>query len=129
MTQVYEPYNRWEDYHAGMYKLDVTDKDKYVINALSMLSDTELFYLTCKEIKQNWKIATDVNLTNKGQNRRAWLGAAACCYKYGTPEFLTRIAWGLLNRNVQDAANEVAEQIIREYELNHTNHAKTLFDI
>ena len=117
MEQIYIEYQKWEDYLSGMYNdNDVIDKDKKVINAINLLSNPNEFYEVCQLIMNNWKNATDVNLSNKNQNRKAWLGAAACNYKYKVPEYLTRIAWGLLNKNVQDKANKIAEKIILEYE-------------
>lgn len=128
MKQIFEHYERWEDYKAGMFcVLDVRDKDKKVIAAIGLLSNDVLFYQTLIEVTNNWVTATGVNLTNKGQNRRAWLGAAACMYKHNTPEYLTRIAWNLLNKEVQDSANLIAEKIIYEFE-NKLSDAKTLFE-
>lgn len=117
MKQIYEHYEKWEDYQAGMYAItDVIDKDKKVIGAIELLSNSTDFYAVMKLILLEWKHATNVNLTNRGQNRRAWLGAAACMYKHKTPEYLTRIAWNLLNKDIQDKANAIADKIILEYE-------------
>lgn len=127
MKQIFEHYTKWEDFQAGMYQTDnIKDKDQKVIDAIKLLSDSNAFYNALKQILITWKIASDVNMTNKQQNRRAWLGAAACMFVCNTPECLTRIAWGLLNKEVQDKANAVAEKIILEYENNNTNE-KTLF--
>jgi hypothetical protein len=131
MKQIYEQYQKWEDYNAGMYALnDVRDKDILVFNAVSLLSNPNLFYETMQKLIIDWKVSTDVNLSNKNQNRRAWLGAAACMYKYKVPEYLTRVAWGLLNKEVQDTANNIANKIILEYERQnnglHKNMGKPL---
>jgi hypothetical protein len=131
MKQIYEEYQKWEDYNAGMYALnDVRDKDILVFNAVSLLSNPNLFYETMQKLIIDWKVSTDVNLSNKNQNRRAWLGAAACMYKYKVPEYLTRVAWGLLNKEVQDTANNIANKIILEYERQnnglHKNMGKPL---
>ena len=117
MEQIYIEYEKWEDYLCGMYNSnDVFDKDKKVIESINLLSNTNDFYETCQTILIEWKNASDVNLSNRNQNRKAWLGAAACMYKCKAPEYLTRIAWGLLNKDVQDKANKIAEKIIQEYE-------------
>lgn len=127
MKQVFAHYEKWEDFQAGMYSLsDILDKDKKVIGAINLLSSENDFYNASKEVLKKWKISVDVNFTNKGQNRRAWLGAAACMFIHNTPEYLTRIAWNLLNKDVQDRANLIAEKIIMEYE-NEKNNVKTLF--
>lgn len=127
MKQVYEHYEKWEDYRAGMFALsDILDKDKKVIGAINILSDPAEFYNVLQKVLSEWPTASAVNLTNRGQNRRAWLGAAACMYRHKTPEYLTRIAWNLLNKDIQDAANRTADKVIMEYETQQPN-AQTLF--
>jgi hypothetical protein len=117
MKQIYEHYEKWEDYKSGMYNLnDVIDKDKKVIGAINLLSNQIEFYDSMKKLLNLWKVSVDVNLSNKNQNRKAWLGAAACMFVHNTPEYLTRIAWNLLNKDVQEKANNVADKIILEYE-------------
>jgi hypothetical protein len=117
MQQIYIEYSKWEDYLAGMYNdSDVVDKDKKISDSIDLLSNPTEFYIICKEILTNWTNASDVNLSNKYQNRRAWLGAAACMYKHNCPEYLTRIAWGMLDSQTQFKANTIAEKIIKEYE-------------
>lgn len=117
MDRIYHEYKLWEDYNNGMYSMnDVLDKDKIAFNCVSLLSDVKLFNEVCLLVLDNWKYSSDVNLSNAGKNRRAWLGAAACSYKYKAPEYVTRIAWGLLNKDIQDRANNVAESIIKIYE-------------
>lgn len=127
MKQVFTHYEKWEDFQAGMYSLlDIPDKDKKVIGAINLLSNENDFYEASKQVLENWKVATEVNFTNKQQNRRAWLGAAACMFIHNTPEYLTRIAWNLLNKDIQDRANLIAEKVINEY-TNQKNNVKTLF--
>ena len=128
IKQYFTHYENWEDYRQGMYRLtDEKDKDILVFKAVNLLKNQELFYDTMKELVLNWDIATKVNLTNNQQNKRAWLGAAACSYKYNVPEYLTRIAWNLLNKEDQIKANQTAEKIISEY-YNRKDYAKTLFE-
>ena len=117
MDKIYNHYEIWEDYQAGMYNdSDCQDKDKKVFLSVELLSNEKRFRDVCISILENWKVASDENLSNTGMNRRAWLGAAACMYNHGCPEWLTRIAWSLLNKEIQFKANNVAEQIINIYE-------------
>jgi hypothetical protein len=117
MKQIFEHYEKWEDFKHGMYELsDVLDKDIKVIQSVNLLKTQFEFYNTLKELEKYWPVSISVNLTNKSQNRRAWLGAAACSYKNDCPEYLTRIAWSLLNKSDQDKANKTAETFITEYE-------------
>jgi hypothetical protein len=129
-NQFFTHYKNWEDFQNGMYRMGLErDRDKLVFNAVGLLKAENDFYATLVEMLNDWKIAAKVNMTNNQQNKRAWLGAAACCYKFSTPEYLTRIAWNLLNREDQDKANAIAERVISEY-LNKSNesHAQTLFE-
>jgi hypothetical protein len=117
MKQIFEPYEKWEDYKSGMYNSSgIIDKDKKVIESINLLSSPTDFYESCKKVMQEWKVSTDVNLSNKSINRRAWLGAAACMISNSCPEYLTRVAWSLLNEDVQQKANNIADKIIQEYE-------------
>lgn len=116
MNQYFSHYENWEDHKNGMYQLSCIDKHKKVIGAIEVLCNNDIFYSTLINVLSEWPVSTKVNLTNLNQNRKAWLGAAACCYLHKTPEFLTRIAWGLLNTDEQNKANLVAEKIIKEYE-------------
>ena len=127
MQQIFAHYEKWEDYKAGMFSTnDIKDKDKKINDAINLLSSEIDFYDALKKMCDCWKVATDVNLTNKQQNRRAWLGAAACMFIHNTPEYLTRIAWCLLDKQTKNRANLIAEKIIKEYE-NDKSNIKTLF--
>lgn len=123
MKQKFHHYKLWEDYLNGMYNTDF--EYIHIENAEKMLKDNNLFHNTCIELLKNWKFASDVNMTNCDVNRRAWLGAAACCYKFDVPEIATRIAWNKLTDNEKESANKVAQNIINDYEIKANNNAKT----
>lgn len=107
----------WEDFHAGLYGMDEIDNQEEVIkNCMILLRDTAFFYSTMKSVLKEWKNASEVNLTNTSRNREAWLGQSACCYQYGAPEFVTKIAWRMLSKDEQDKANLIADKVIYEFE-------------
>lgn len=116
MKQIYHKYDYWEDYKNGMYELNSIDKHIKVIKAIDVLCNNDIFYNACLQLIKDWPISSQVNLTNINQNRRAWLGAAACSYLHKVPEFITRIAWSLINLEHQEKANLIAEKIIKQYE-------------
>jgi hypothetical protein len=124
MDQIYIKYTEWEDYKSGMYNLNnVFDKDIKVIGAIKTLSNPDLFYKACVKVEKLWPISCSVNLTNSSMNRKAWVGAACCMIENQCVEYLTRIAWGLLNNDKQIKANKIAETFIQEYERkNNTIH-------
>lgn len=127
MKQVYAHFKEWEDFKSGMFQMNnVSDKDIKLIAAINLLKNQKEFYDSCKSLLEKWPVASAVNMTNISQNRRAWLGAAACCFSCNAPEFITRIAWSVLNKEDQDKANAVADKIINEFE--NENYGKTLFD-
>ncbi len=121
MKQFYAHYNDWEDYKHGMYSGSMNSKVELIEKAKEVLSDSNLFYNTLQKVIVSWPIATKVNMTNKGTNRRSWLGHAACSYLHNVPEVITRLAWGELDESVRFSANTVAEKVISEYETNYLN--------
>ena len=115
MKQIYHNYKKWEDYKNGMYDKPINKEDE-INNAIHVLSNCDLFEDICRKILKEWNIACDVNLSNVNNNRRAWLGQAACCYEYKVCDISTRQAWGRLIDKQRDDANKIADKIIYEYE-------------
>lgn len=117
MKQVFETYDKWEDYNAGMYSLlEPNDKQMKIQLSIKLLSNKYEFCNVMKMVSDKWVVSTAVNLTNKSINRRAWLGAAACCFAHGATEIITRIAWAMLTEKQQSDANAIADRFIIEYE-------------
>lgn len=120
MQQFYAPFEVWEDYINGMYNFPNKENEAdFITKSIMVLSNPDLFKLICLDVLKNWPISSKVNLTNKQCNRRAWLGQSACCYKYRSPEMCTRLAWGRLSSVERVKANNVADQIIKSFELNY----------
>jgi hypothetical protein len=117
MKQIYIHYEKWEDFLNGMYDDSKKENEEYLVSmAKYVLSNNIIFYLSIENILKKWKNSVDVNLSNRNCNRRAWLGAAACNYLYGCPEYITRIAWSKISPQDQQKANHIAEIFIRKYE-------------
>lgn len=128
--RIYHPYTEWEDYQNGMYHETVTDD--MIKKSAYILSNECLFYETCLQILKKWPKACENHLSNKGQNRRAWLGRAASSFWGGATEKATRIAWNNLDQKTQNRANLVAYKIIKIYEarsreIRETMGAEVLF--
>lgn len=119
MERYYSNFQNWEDYKNGMYCGTVKRDEEEVKKAKEILSNPILFHKIMKDLVIDWPIATRVNLSNTGTNRRAWLGAAACNYKHSVTEIQTRLAWNELNELQKFNANTEAEKIISEFELNY----------
>lgn len=117
MKQIYRPYWEWEDYLLGMYDTSKKENELYLINESKiLLKDINMFFNVSLNVINEWKISSDINLSNKNQNRNSWIGQAACFYNHKCPEILTRIAWGQLTDREKLEANLVAKKIIRIYE-------------
>lgn len=120
MKRIYHPYNIWEDFLNGMYEIPSIDFDEELIKkGIEVLSNQELFFQVGLSILEEWKISSDVNLSNTGCNRKAWLGQAACNYKYKIPELITREVWSRLTDEQRNEANDTADRIIKIYEASY----------
>jgi hypothetical protein len=117
MNQIFEPYWKWEDFQHGMYDAPKpADIDGLVAAAAGILSCPQAFRLAASRMVEAWPVAAAVNLTNISTNRRAWIGQATCSHAAGVPEIVTRSAWKDLTDDQRCKANEVADEVIREYE-------------
>ena len=97
MKLVFEHYEKREDFKNGMYDAPKSeDEESLCLLAIKLLSNKEMFLIACKDVLNQWRISSSVNLTNTGCNRRAWLGQASCSLKHNVPEICTRIAWSRL---------------------------------
>ena len=127
MKQIFEHYEKWEDFKNGMF--DITKKDnetELIKNAESLLKDEAQFYNTSIEMINKWVISSSVNLSHVSCNRKAWIGQAACSYLYSCPEILTRIAWKNISETERIKANNIADKIISIYETKNRNIHKNM---
>jgi hypothetical protein len=74
------------------------------------------------EVVENWKYCIHHHLTDNSINKRAYIGHAACNYKFGWPEYLVRMAWNQLTDKQRYLANKQADNAI-EYFLKNNNYA------
>lgn len=116
MKQIFNKYTEWEDFINGMYKTKVNNEDELINKSKKLLSNEDEFYKVSLKVLDNWIISSNVNLSNKNSNRQSWIGQAACCYSFGSPEIITRKAWGCLDNITKIKANLVADKIIKIYE-------------
>lgn len=119
------PWLNWEDFQAGLYRVDYTND--HVAAAARLLSDPDEFLEVASEMVRAWTTAAHHNLKNMWTGRNAWIGQASCLYAYNAPGIATRLAWGTLTLDQQRAANRVAEQVRIEREQRHVG--QTLFAV
>jgi hypothetical protein len=125
MRRVYYPYVVWEDYRAGMFRLSDRIVEHEAL-AYELLTSPDDFRHVISELFRVWPLSTEHNLTATETNRRAWVGAAACCLQHGCTEHTVRTAWHRMTEIEQGRANRVADSMIAEWEA-EASGAQTLF--
>lgn len=100
-------------------------KDK--IKQASTLLWSESLYDSMLRVINEWVVSSDENMTNVSQNRQAYLWQAACCIEYGLSWDMTIKARQMLSKDQQDRANQIADDIIRLYEIKHIVKYYSLF--
>ena len=90
--------------------------------AIKFTGNHKLYGAFMVKVTREWPVSCEHNLTNKTQNRLAWLGHAACALAFMCPEDITREAWGYLTKEQQEEANGVALKAIKQWELNYAEN-------
>ena len=120
MKRIYHHYEKWEDWQNGMFaNHDPLDQDQLVWNAKGLLIDTGKLLDAMNRCVLEWIHSAEENMSHKGRNRQAWLGQASCCLLHKTPEHLTKIAWNMLSEEEKRRANEIADIVIKNWDLKH----------
>lgn len=115
MERIFHHYNKWEDYHAGMYDECKEGRAERVIKAAEILGTPDICRKAMEKVVAEWKIATEYNFSNAEINRKAWLGQAACSCYAGIHEDETREAWGIMTEAQRIEANSIASDIIKKW--------------
>ena len=115
MERIFHHYNKWEDFHAGMYAESKEGRKERVKQAASILGTPSLCRKAMEKVVSEWRVATEYNLSNAEINRKAWLGQAACSCYAGIHEDETREAWGIMTEAQRTEANRIAASIIRKW--------------
>ncbi len=120
MKRIWHHFESWEEYKAGMWRdVPKREREPMIEAAIKFTGDHELYGSAMLRVIVEWPISCEHNLTDVHQNRLAWVGHAACCLVNGFPEWITRSAWGFLNQNQQDYANQKARDAVKAWEKMH----------
>lgn len=120
MKRIWHPYNRWEDWKAGMWrKVNPEEEDGFVVKAIQFTGDAELYGSFMFRVTREWPFSCEHNFTERSMNRRAWVGHAAACMAIECPEYLTRRAWWMLKQEQRDAADVQATAAIMAWFAGH----------
>lgn len=117
LIRVYRPYWEWEDYADGLYERPGGQLEVDAAGAL--LADPTAVLAAMRAAVRRWPAAAEHQLSNREQNRRAWLGWAACRVAAGATALATRHAWAGLSDAERYAANGCADRVIAEWEAGH----------
>ena len=121
VKRIWHPYTSWEEFHAGMWRRVYGDeRAKFLGEAIRFTGDPELYGQWMLKVTAAWPMSCEHNLTDIGQNRRAWIGHAACCLAIKCPEDITRSAWGHLSEDQRMKANQKADFAIVTWERAHS---------
>lgn len=115
MKRIFINHEQWEDYQSGLY-LNKNQNYKFLVKSIELLLDQGLLKSAMERVLSEWKVCSQVHMTNLSKNRKAWLGQAACCLNHGANEETVKEAWNKLDKADQDSANEIAANIIKKWE-------------
>jgi len=107
IDRVYHPYWDWEEISFNMWGV-VKDREKALREAIVFTGDHKKYGHYMMRVACEWTKSCAHNLSNTTQNRKAWIGHAACALAMRCPEDIVREAWGHLSDDQQKLANKVA---------------------
>lgn len=113
---MYHHYEKWEDFKSGMWRKETKAYgERELPNVIEFTGNHILYGNAMLRVVTEWKISCEHNLSNASINRKAWIGHAACCIEKGYPEYLVRVAWGLLTEQQRVDANKRADYAIQKW--------------
>lgn len=115
INQKFYPYWLWEETRSAMWGR-AEDREGMLQKAIDFTGNHCLYGIYMGRVIEEWKISCLQNLSNKTQNRRAWLGHAACAIAINCPEDIVRQAWNVLTEEQRGNADAQAERVIKIWE-------------
>ena len=115
INRIYHPHYAWEEVKYNMWGT-TPDKMEMLEWAIKFTGNHKLYGEWMMKVAKDWTHSCEHNLSNTTQNRKAWIGHAACAYAKQCPEDIVRKAWGYLTEEQQNLANGVANDAIRYWE-------------
>lgn len=112
-SPVWHDYKLWEDYKNGMYNNN--KRSEKIINCLEMFKSDILHWFMWTAL-ENYKYSSEVHLTQKEFNRKAWVGQATCNFHFNATIPETTNAWFMLTKEQREKANRIAQDVIEEWE-------------
>jgi hypothetical protein len=113
--RVYHDYRNLEEVAHNMWG-EATDNRVALEQAIAFTSDHVEYGKHMLRVVNEWPISCENALTDYNQNRKAWIGHAACALALSVPEDIVRKAWGYLTDEQRFLANREADRAIRHWE-------------
>ena len=118
MKQIFHHYQKWEDFKNGMWrKVSPEDEVSMLAEAKAFTGDHTKYGLAMMRVIREWPLTCEHNLTDNSINQKAFIGHCAVTLQLGIPEYITRMAWGMLTEEQQTKANERAQHAIDTWKL------------
>ena len=121
IERIYHPYWKWEEVHTSMWRQS-ENREELLAKAIEFTGNAALYGKWMIAVVDEWKFSCEHNLSNVTQNRRAWIGHAACALAFDCPEDIVREAWGHLSEMQQRLANKSADKAINIWEIRHAEN-------
>jgi len=115
IKRIFHPYWKWEEVDFNMWGR-VKDREAALSKAIEFTGSHCLYGIYMRRVVHEWPFSCEHNLSAIDQNRKAWLGHAACALALQYPEDIIRQAWGRLSEEQQTSANNQAQRAIEHWE-------------
>ncbi len=116
MIQQYIPYWEWEDWINGMWRSLQPDEVNAMLQKCIEFTGNHIIYGEAMlAVSFAWPRTMLNSLTNTSINPRAFIGHCACCYTFGCPEYITRMAWKELTDQQRFDADAIAQKHVDEW--------------
>lgn len=118
LFEIWHPYWFWECYQNNMWAMQKNRHD-VIINCATLLSNSNMCRQAMIKAISEFKLSAEHHLT-KQQNKKPWLGQAACNIELNATEEETRIAWCQhMTESSQNKANKIADFLINNWRIDN----------
>jgi hypothetical protein len=118
MERIYHSFDKWEDFKNGFYdNISGKNKNQMIQTVIEIFENPSETRRLMNKVISEWKYSCEHNLSNNSMNRIAYLGQSACCIEHNIPSTITMEAWSKVNKDFRDIADSIADEIIKEWEV------------
>lgn len=124
MERIYHRYENWECFKSGFFR-NVSGEEKKELSkkVVELFENPDKTKFFMEKVLNEWTFSCEHNLSNVSLNRIAWLGQSACCLFAKIPYSITMENWRFVSESKKIIACDIAEKLIKEYELKKLNNA------